>query len=177
VPFAHARGSTIELFAEAPVWVDGDPALLTVLARNLTDNAVRYAPAGARVEVRVLQTAGDAAPHNGPVGAALLRVDDSGPGIPAGERARVFDRFYRHAAGEEAGTGLGLAIVRSIAERHRATVTLGDSPLGGLRVEVGFAPAPRNKTPATGRGLPTLAGASPAGAASSNDNTSSRGDP
>ena len=73
-------------------------------------------------------------------GAALLRVDDAGPGIPGDERARVFDRFYRHAAGDEPGTGLGLAIVRSIAERHDATVRLADSPLGGLRVEVRFAP-------------------------------------
>jgi signal transduction histidine kinase len=147
VPFAHARGSTIELHAEAPVWVQGDAALLTVLARNLADNAVRYSPPGGRVEVRVLETGGERDAEQKEQGAAaLLRVDDAGPGIAAAERVRVFDRFYRHAANDEAGTGLGLAIVRSIAERHGATVTLGDAPLGGLRVEVRFAPAPRNKT-------------------------------
>lgn len=55
-------------------------------------------------------------------------------GIPPGERERVFDRFYRRAAGGEEGTGLGLTIVKSVAARHAAAVTLGDSPLGGLRV-------------------------------------------
>ena len=66
----------------------------------------------------------------------MLRVDDSGPGIPAAERARVFDRFYRRDNGETTGSGLGLAIVRAIAERHGAEVELADSPLGGLRAEV-----------------------------------------
>ena len=72
-------------------------------------------------------------------------VDDAGPGIPAAERERVFDRFYRReadGAGEAPqGTGLGLAIVKTVAARHAARVTLGNSPLGGLRVEVRFAPA------------------------------------
>jgi len=63
-------------------------------------------------------------------------VDDSGPGIPADERTRVFDRFYRRAGSESAGSGLGLAIVRAIADRHRASVRLDDSPLGGLRVHL-----------------------------------------
>ena len=71
----------------------------------------------------------------------MLTVDDSGPGIPASDRIRVFDRFYRRATieGEEsgdAGSGLGLAIVRSIADRHSAAIQLADSPLGGLRVNV-----------------------------------------
>ena len=96
--------------------------------RNLADNAVRYAPRGARVELRVAAD-GDA---------ATLQVDDSGPGIPPAERERVFDRFYRRGSGEESGTGLGLAIVRSVAQRHGAAVTLGDSPLGGLRVTLRF---------------------------------------
>ncbi len=166
VPFAHSRGTAIELIADAPVWVRGDAATLTVLARNLADNAVRYAPPAARVEVRVLEEAGS----------ALLRVDDAGPGIPPEERSRVFDRFYRHAAGDEAGTGLGLAIVRSIAERHDAAVQLADSPLGGLRVEVRFAPAAANKTAPVGPGLPTLPGVAPAGVARSVQDNTSRGD-
>ncbi|MEO6031575.1 MAG: ATP-binding protein [Burkholderiaceae bacterium] len=104
---------------------------LIALARNLADNAVRYAPHGARVELRVFAQDG----------AAILQVDDAGPGVPADERERVFDRFYRHAAADEAGTGLGLAIVRSIAARHAAEVRLDDSPLGGLRVTVRFPAA------------------------------------
>jgi signal transduction histidine kinase len=68
--------------------------------------------------------------------AVVVRVDDSGPGIPVAERSRVFDRFYRRAGSETTGSGLGLAIVRAIAERHGAEVRLDDSPLGGLRVEL-----------------------------------------
>lgn len=166
VPFAHSRGTAIELVADAPVWVRGDAATLTVLARNLADNAVRYAPRASRVEVRVLEADG----------AAMLRVDDAGPGIPPDERARVFDRFYRHAAGDEGGTGLGLAIVRSIAERHGAVVTLADSPLGGLRVEVRFPPSSANKVMPAAATLPTLPSAAPTGGAASHRDTTSRGD-
>jgi two-component system OmpR family sensor kinase/two-component system sensor histidine kinase QseC len=129
VPFAAARGTSIELMADAtPLPVQGDAAALTALARNLADNAVRYAPPGARVELRVFDDAG----------VPTLQVDDAGPGIAPADRERVFDRFYRHAAGDEPGTGLGLAIVRSVAERHGASVTLAESPLGGLRVSVRF---------------------------------------
>ncbi|CAN5450209.1 ATP-binding protein [soil metagenome] len=130
VPLAHARGNAPSLLADEPVPIHGDPAALTVLARNLADNAVRYSPPGAPVEVRVATIDG----------AAQLQVDDAGPGIPEAERERVFDRFYRHAPGETAGSGLGLAIVRGIAQQHGATVALGDSPLGGLRVTVRFEP-------------------------------------
>ena len=64
---------------------------------------------------------------------------DSGPGIPAAERERVFERFVRgSSAAPETGSGLGLAIVRSIALRHGATLVLGDAPLGGLRVDLVF---------------------------------------
>ncbi|MES2991135.1 MAG: ATP-binding protein [Pseudomonadota bacterium] len=151
--FAHARGTTLALNADAPVSVQGDAATLTVLVRNLVDNAVRYAPPGARVDVGVGEDGG----------AAWLRVDDSGPGIPADERERVFDRFYRHAPGDEAGTGLGLAIVRSIAERHRASIVLGDSPLGGLRVALRFASAAADKSASPAPALPTLPVAGPSG--------------
>jgi len=129
VPYALSRGSEFELFAEAPVKVQGDRQALIALVRNLADNAVRYAPPHARVELRVLDDKG----------VPTVLVDDTGPGIPPGERERVFDRFYRRASGNEAGSGLGLAIVKSVAARHGATVSLGDSALGGLRVTVRFA--------------------------------------
>jgi two-component system OmpR family sensor kinase/two-component system sensor histidine kinase QseC len=74
-------------------------------------------------------------------GRVQLQVDDSGPGIPAAERERVFDRFYRRADAGETGTGLGLAIVRSVAQRHGADIELGDSPIGGLRITLRFAAA------------------------------------
>ncbi len=131
VPMALARGVEFELFADQPVQVQGDRASLSAMVRNLADNAVRYSPRGARVELRVLQEAGEAVVH----------VDDAGPGIPPSERERVFDRFYRRAGIDEPGTGLGLAIVKSVALRHGGRVSLDDSPLGGLRATVRL-PAP-----------------------------------
>lgn len=134
VPLALARGTQFELFADAPVLIDGERASLVALVRNLADNAVRYSPPGARVELRVSRQDG----------AAMLQVDDAGPGIPPAEREHVFDRFYRRGLADGAGTGLGLAIVRGVAQRHRAAVALDDSPLGGLRVSLRFgAGAPR----------------------------------
>lgn len=129
VPYALSRGSEFALFADEPLSVQGDRLGLAVLVRNLADNAVRYSPRGSRVELRVTHDAGG----------VTLQVDDAGPGIPPEERERVFDRFYRHATGSEEGSGLGLAIVRSVALRHGATIALGESPLGGLRVCVRFA--------------------------------------
>ncbi len=131
VPLAEARGTTLQLHADAPLTVQGDAAALSALVRNLADNAVRYAPHGARVEVDVAAIEG----------APTLTVDDNGPGIPAEERERVFDRFYRRQHGDATGTGLGLAIVRSVAAQHGAHLSLDDSPLGGLRVRLRFAAA------------------------------------
>ena len=131
---ALARGSTLALDAAPGLVVQGDNAGLTALARNLADNALRHSPPGATVQVSV-QRQGDA---------ALLTVDDSGPGIPEPDRAQAFDRFWRrepaHQALEAAGgSGLGLAIVKGVADRHGARVSLETSPLGGLRVVCVFA--------------------------------------
>ncbi len=128
VPYALARGSTFSLHADEPLGVHGERQGLTALVRNLADNAVRYSPPGSQVELRVFSAQG----------VPTLQVDDAGPGISQADRERVFDRFYRRAAGGEEGTGLGLAIVKSVAERHGATVVLGESPAGGLRVTVSF---------------------------------------
>jgi two-component system OmpR family sensor kinase len=122
-----------------PVTVRGDAASLHTLLSNLVDNALRYTPAGGRVDVAV--TGGADA------GEAVLTVRDSGPGIPAAEQARVFDRFYRAPdAADLPGSGLGLAIVKRIAERHGATIALGPGlpgPAGpGLTVTVRFPAAP-----------------------------------
>ncbi len=102
--------------------VQGDPDALRIALSNLVDNALRHTPRGGRVDVGVRR--------EGEV--AVLEVIDDGPGIPAAERERVFDRFYRRADAAEAGGGggLGLAIVRGIAQRHGATVALEDGPAG-----------------------------------------------
>lgn len=122
--------------ATASVCVDGDEGQLAVLLSNLVENALRYTPVGGTVDV--------AAGMQG--GVAVLRVIDNGPGIPAAERERAFDRFYRCEAAQgqardSSGSGLGLAIVRAIAERHGARVELKPGPSGrGLAAEVTFPP-------------------------------------
>jgi len=131
-PFADSRSVSIALIAHGGACVKGDPVALNLLVRNLVDNAVRYSPTASRVEVRVRQQSGE----------VVLEVDDAGPGIPDAERERVFDRFYRRADAAGAGSGLGLAIVRSVASAHAATVRLGPSTLGGLRVSVSFPATP-----------------------------------
>jgi signal transduction histidine kinase len=134
-PQAEARRIDIALDAPAPVMISADADSLRILMRNLLDNAIRYTPQGGQVAVSV----------GGRGEEALLTVDDSGPGIPAEERDRAFQRFHRGQAqaGDSTGSGLGLAIVANIAARHGALVALDDAPLGGLRVEVRFPlPAP-----------------------------------
>jgi two-component system OmpR family sensor kinase len=110
-----------------------DGAALRTLLANLVDNAVRYTPAGGRVDL--------SAGLDG--GRPWLEVADTGPGIPAAERERVFDRFYRVPGASASGSGLGLAIVRAIADRDGATVRLGETPGGGLTVRVTFPPPGR----------------------------------
>ena len=64
----------------------------------------------------------------------MLRVQDSGPGVDEAQREKLFERFYRLGDGQ--GAGLGLSIVLRVVELHRASISLGDSPLGGLEVAV-----------------------------------------
>lgn len=131
---AEARGIDLgaDLLDEDAV-VEGDAGALSTLCANLVDNAIRYTPEGGRIDVRVrCDSASTPDPR------CWIEVCDSGPGIPVTERERVLDRFYRPAGQPQSGSGLGLAIVRSIAERHAARLVLDTSPLGGLRVAVGF---------------------------------------
>jgi two-component system OmpR family sensor kinase len=132
-PLALERGIDLGLARAEPVQLTGDAQALKALLGNLVDNAIRYTPAGGKVDVEVAEEGGHPA----------LAVSDTGPGIPAAERARVFDRFYRAPGNPAPGTGLGLAIVKSIAESHGARVELGDRPGGGLRAVVTFAPRGR----------------------------------
>jgi two-component system sensor histidine kinase TctE len=112
---------------EGRCMVRGDALLLREMLSNIVDNALRYSPEGSAITVSI-ETHADA---------WLLAVGDNGPGIPADERERVFEPFYRGADVVAPGTGLGLAIVRTIAEAHGASVSLAPaSPKGGLRVTV-----------------------------------------
>jgi two-component system OmpR family sensor kinase/two-component system sensor histidine kinase QseC len=128
---ALVKNIDLSLDAAPELHIEGNREALRTLVRNLVDNAVRYTPSGGTVQVRLSGTPKE----------AVLEVKDTGPGIAAGDRERVFDRFYRRAAAQEGGTGLGLAIVKAIAERHGAQVELGDVPGGGLQVRVTFSRA------------------------------------
>lgn len=127
VPLAEAAGIDLGIESAEPVRVAGDADALRRLLGNLLDNAVRYTPAGGRVDVAVGREAG--APSR-----VLVTVSDTGPGIPPAERERVFDRFHRVPGTTGTGSGLGLALARSIAGRHDGEVVLDDGPGGrGLR--------------------------------------------
>ena len=139
---AESAGVDLGLAGAEPASVKGDANALAVLLGNLVDNGLRHTPRDGRVDVAVRREGAR----------ALLEVIDDGPGIPAAERVRVFDRFFRGEAGGAAGSGLGLAIVRRIADRHGAEVRLEDGPPGrGLAARVVFPAAAPEAAPANGR--------------------------
>jgi signal transduction histidine kinase len=127
-----------------PLPVAGSGAELGRVVTNLVDNAARHARA--RVEVTVGRVPGPGEPT-----CWRLAVDDDGPGVPAGDRERVFERFTRlddARARDAGGAGLGLAVVRSIVGRHRGAAWVEDGPLGGARFVVELPAAGRVPAPA-----------------------------
>jgi two-component system sensor histidine kinase TctE len=98
--------------------ISGVPLLLREMIDNLVDNAIKYTPPGGRVTVRLLHTPG-----------LILEVEDTGIGISAEERPRIFDRFYRVLGTDAEGSGLGLPIVREIADLHRVRIEVFDNPM------------------------------------------------
>ncbi len=129
VASAQARQIDLGVHRAISVMVPGSAESLRILVRNLLDNGVKYTPAGGTVDLSIHPTADG----------ALVTVEDSGPGVPEQDLARVLDRFYRAAGAGSTGSGLGLAIVKAIAQMHHATIVLDRSQrLGGLRVRVAF---------------------------------------
>lgn len=120
--------TTVQLETDVrPVRVRGSAADLTLLVRNLVDNAARYSDR--RIAVGLYEEDGQ----------AVLIVDDDGPGVPQSDRERIFERFTRldgSRARASGGVGIGLALVRRVAEDHGGGVTVRDAPLGGARFEV-----------------------------------------
>ncbi|MBS0252925.1 MAG: two-component sensor histidine kinase [Proteobacteria bacterium] len=112
---------------DTPLRLMGDEVALRRLFTNLVDNALRY---GAKAPKLTAGAIG---------GRVRILIDDDGPGIPIAERDLVFEPFYRRdpsRSRETGGSGLGLAIAKQIADLHSGSITLGDSPQGGLRVIV-----------------------------------------
>jgi signal transduction histidine kinase len=130
VPRAIARDLDLGFELEDAI-VSGDAGLLAEGLGNLIDNALRYTPPGGSVTVRCGHE--DGAPY--------LAVEDSGPGIPAWARERVFERFFRIDGSPGEGVGLGLAIVKEVAERHAAQVWIDAVYQPGARIVIAFPAA------------------------------------
>ncbi|MCX7091482.1 MAG: ATP-binding protein [Legionellales bacterium] len=103
----------------------GTPTAISILIRNLVDNAIRYTETQGHIIVRVYQQQTN----------VILEVQDNGPGIPEQFRARVFERFFRELGKKSTGSGLGLAIVQQIASLHHAEIRL-DTPSSGTGLVV-----------------------------------------
>ena len=133
LPLAESKGLDIGLVDGQDASVLAHEMDLFTLIRNLTDNAIRYTPAGGQVDLSV-RLAGRQ---------VILEVEDSGVGIPATERERVLDPFYRVLGSEQTGSGLGLSIVKTIAERLGARLELADATQfpQGLKVRLIFESA------------------------------------
>ncbi len=127
---AEEKSQTLQVAGDAAVTVWGDRLILRQALVNLIDNAVKYSPARGSVHVRVSSSHGE----------ACVEVQDSGPGIPAAHRAKVFERFYRvdkARTREEGGTGLGLSIAQWAVAVHGGSIDLeGESPGCTFRIRL-----------------------------------------
>jgi len=126
---ARSKGIDLGFESGETLLVHGEPVLLRELIVNIVHNAVVYTQEGGTVTVKV-----DRRDER-----AVLKVIDNGPGIPAAERARALERFYRVAESNVPGSGLGLAIAKEICARHGIAITLMDVPGGGRGLCVEFA--------------------------------------
>jgi signal transduction histidine kinase len=129
-PLAEEQGHIMDEAIAPGVTVPGNRHLLFQCLANLLDNAIKYTPTGGRIILTL----------SGPAGGfgATVRVDDSGPGIPAEEREHVLQRFVRlDASRSTSGSGLGLSLVAAVAKYHNATLELGDNA-PGLAVTLRF---------------------------------------
>src|SRR5690606_12519199 len=134
---ADERRIDLSCSAATDAFVVGDRELLAQALTNLLDNAVKYTPDGGRIDVSVESAQNDSA--------YVLRVTDTGPGIPAHERERVLERFTRLDRSRSLpGNGLGLALVKAVAEQHDARLELHDNAPGlVVALEIPAARGPR----------------------------------
>jgi signal transduction histidine kinase len=127
-PLALAQGKNVALYgATGPVWVNGNPEMLSRAVRNLAENAINHSGPGSTVEFVVEKD-------------GTISVLDHGPGIPEHERELIFRRFWRRDRRKAGSTGLGLSIVQRIAELHAARITVENRAPTGARFSLKFVP-------------------------------------
>ena len=117
MPLALDKQQDIGVAVENDIRIRADDTEIYTLIKTFTDNAIRYTPAGGRIDIGFSET-----PTT-----LTIWVEDDGPGIPAAERSRVTDAFYRILGTEQQGTGLGLSIADAIAKRYGGKLILADS--------------------------------------------------
>ncbi len=124
LPLAEKSDIRLRFNAEADPVISGHPLLLSLLIRNLLDNAIRYTPPGSNVDL-ILQS-------------GRLRVEDNGSRLSPDALQRLGERFWRPLGQEKSGSGLGLSIVRNIAQLHGMTLHFSQLPEGGLCVSLSW---------------------------------------
>ena len=129
LPQALNRNIDLGFELVEPLAVPSEPVMLAAMIRNLLDNALRYTPEGGNVDIGVYRQDG----------AAILQIEDSGPGIESSDMDRIFEPFFRGAREEVEGTGLGLSIVKRVVDGLGGSIALENiTGIGrsGLRVTV-----------------------------------------
>jgi len=124
---ADVAGVHLDTCLEADVpEISADPVRLQQVVSNLLDNAIKFTPRGGRIGIDV-----GVVPHD--EGLVWIAISDTGPGIPASEIGRLFDRLYQGRTGEGSrkGLGLGLFISKELVERQGGSLAVGISPSGG----------------------------------------------
>lgn len=129
LPQATDRGIDLGFELAEPLTVRAEPVMLAMVIRNLLDNALRFTPSGASVDIGVYRE-GEA---------AIVQIEDSGPGIAPGDIDKVFEPFFRGSRSEAEGSGLGLSIVTRVLDRLGGSIALENmsgAARSGLRVTV-----------------------------------------
>ncbi len=124
---AEAAAVKLEIAIDGAVPISADPTRLRQAVANLVDNAIKYTPKGGRVKVMAVRHAS----------AAVMRVQDNGPGVPEDEQSRIWERLYRgDASRTQSGLGLGLSMVRAIVRAHGGEALVREAPEGGAVFEL-----------------------------------------
>jgi two-component system OmpR family sensor kinase len=146
LPEATDQGVDLGFALVEPLAVRSEPVMLAALIRNLLDNALRFTPRGGTIDIGVYRQDG----------AAILQVEDTGPGIASTDMDRIFEPFFRGCRPEGEGTGLGMSIVKRIADNLGGGIALENiagAGRSGLRVTVRLPIAGDNdSTPCKGAG-------------------------